>query len=295
MIGAGVLTTSGYTVYFVGSNQLMLVLWVVGGVVALCGASTVAELAASLPKSGGDYVYLYEAYGPLAAFLSGWVSFLIGFGGPIALSASAAAKYLLVPLRLDDSITPLAQTVVATLAILAFTLVHISGRTGTIRVQGGATLLKLGILGLLAVAGLAAGWGHWAHFADRPPLADLPPFVTIVSSYVYISYGYTGWNAASYLAGEVEQPRRRLPQAILLGTALVLALYLALNTVYGLALSVDDVRKIVDDPSNPHPFKPDAVAPIAQLAAERLFGRGLSDPFSVAVGLTLLASVSATS
>src|SRR4051794_30142252 len=87
MIGTGVLTTSGFTVYFVGSNQVMLALWIIGGAVALCGALTVAELAASLPKSGGDYVYLYEGYGPLAAFLSGWVSFLIGFGGPIALSA----------------------------------------------------------------------------------------------------------------------------------------------------------------------------------------------------------------
>ena len=94
--------------------------WLLGGFVALCGALTVAELAASLPRSGGDYVYLYEGYGPLAAFLSGWVSFLIGFGGPIALSAFAAAKYLLVPLHLDESIVPLAQKGVATLAILAF-------------------------------------------------------------------------------------------------------------------------------------------------------------------------------
>ena len=95
MIGTGVLTTSGFTVYFVGSNQLMLALWVVGGVLALCGALTLCELSAALPRSGGDYVFLFEAYGPLAAFLSGWVSFLIGFGGPIAASASAAAKYLL--------------------------------------------------------------------------------------------------------------------------------------------------------------------------------------------------------
>jgi APA family basic amino acid/polyamine antiporter len=281
MIGTGILTTSGYTVKIVGSNQLMLALWLIGGLVALCGALTVAELSASLPRSGGDYIYLYEAYGPLAAFLSGWVSFLIGFGGPIAVSAFAAAKYLLAPLHLDTSVTPLAQKGVATLAILTFALVHILGRTGTVRIQGGATLLKLGILGLFAAAGLAAGWGRWEHFADRPPLADLPPFLTIISSFVYISYGYTGWNAASYLAGEIEQPRRRLPQAILLGTGLVIALYLALNTVYGLALSVEDVRGIDD------------VAPIAWLAADRLFGSGLSDPLSLAVGLTLLASVSA--
>ena len=85
MVGTGVLTTSGFTVYAVGSNQLMLALWVVGGLLAVCGALTLCELAAALPHSGGDYVYLREAYGPLAAFLSGWVSFLIGFGAPIGV------------------------------------------------------------------------------------------------------------------------------------------------------------------------------------------------------------------
>ena len=118
MIGTGVLTTSGFTVYFVGSNQLMLVLWVVGGVLALCGALTLCELSAALPRSGGDYVFLPEAYGPLAAFLSGWVSFLIGFGGPIAASASGAAKYLLAPFRLDDARAAVAQPAVASAAIV---------------------------------------------------------------------------------------------------------------------------------------------------------------------------------
>lgn len=98
MVGVGVLTTSGFTVASVGSNQLMILLWIVGGLVALCGALTSAELATSMPTSGGDYIYLLEAYGPLAAFLSGWVSFLIGFGGPIAVTAFAAASYLLAPL-----------------------------------------------------------------------------------------------------------------------------------------------------------------------------------------------------
>ena len=84
MVGAGVLTTSGYTVFFVGSNQWMLLLWILGGITAVCGALTLAELSAALPRTGGDYVYLYEAYGSLPAFLSGWVSFLIGFSGPSA-------------------------------------------------------------------------------------------------------------------------------------------------------------------------------------------------------------------
>jgi basic amino acid/polyamine antiporter, APA family len=287
MIGTGVLTTSGFTVYFVGSNQLMLALWVVGGVLALCGALTLCELSASLPRSGGDYVFLLEAYGPLSAFLSGWVSFLIGFGGPIAASASAAAKYLLAPLRLDDASAALAQPAVASAAIIALGVVHCLGRGSTIRAQAGMTAVKLGILAVLAVAGLAAGWGHWENLADRPPMTwEL--VVTMASSLVYISYAYTGWNAASYLAGEVERPQEQMPRAILLGTGVVLALYLALNAAYALALSAADVRAIVGGPENVS-----AITPIAQIAADRLYGRRVADPMSVAIGLTLLASVSA--
>src|SRR3954451_5080616 len=124
MVGVGVLTTSGFTVYFVGSNQLMLVLWVLGGLFAICGALTQAELSALLPKSGGDYVFLHEAYGPLAAFLSGWVSFLIGFAGPIAALSDATATYLLVPLHLEGGTARLATRGLATLAIASLGLVH---------------------------------------------------------------------------------------------------------------------------------------------------------------------------
>jgi APA family basic amino acid/polyamine antiporter len=287
MIGTGVLTTSGFTVYFVGSNQLMLILWAVGGVIAVCGALSLCELSASLPRSGGDYVFLLEAYGPLAAFLSGWVSFLIGFGGPIAVSATAAAKYLLAPLRLDEPSSALAQPALATLAILAFAVIHCLGRDATIRAQGWMTVLKLTILSALAIAGLAAGWGRWINLEDRPPLSpDL--LLGTASSLVYISYAYTGWNAAAYLAGEVERPQRLMPRAILLGTGLVLALYLALNTAYALALSAAEIQSIVGKPTNV-----DVIAPIAQIAADRLYGPKVADPLSVALGLTLLASVSA--
>jgi len=287
MIGTGVLTTSGFTVYFVGSNQLMLALWVVGGVLALCGALTLCELSAALPRSGGDYVFLSEAYGPLAAFLSGWVSFLIGFGGPIAASAAATAKYLLAPLRLGDASAAVAQPAVASAAIVALGVIHCLGRGSTIRAQAGMTMLKIGILAMLAIAGLAAGWGRWENLADRPPMSS-SLLVTTASSLIYISYAYTGWNGASYLAGEVDRPQERMPRAILLGTALVLALYLALNTAYALALSAADVRAIVGTPENVN-----VIAPVAQIVVDRLYGHRVADPLSAAIGLTLPASVSA--
>ncbi len=292
MIGTGVLTTSGFTVFYVGSNQLMLMLWVIGGLVAICGALSLAELSAMMPRTGGDYVFMTEAYGPLAGFLSGWVSFLIGFGGPIALSARAAAKYVIKPMGLADR-GGLVESLLATAAILAFAAVHASGRSRTIRVQGSMTIVKLAILGTLAVAGIAAGWGRWANLDDRPPMTR-EVLLAMASSFVYIAYAYTGWNGASYLAGEVEDPQRRLPRAILLGTALVTALYLALNLAYALALPAEEIRRIVaDSPAEKLEDKVNAVAPIAQIAAMRLRGPRIAGPLSVAIGLTLLASVSA--
>jgi APA family basic amino acid/polyamine antiporter len=286
MVGVGVFTTSGYTVAAVGSNQLMLGLWLVGGVVALCGALTVAELAAALPASGGDYVYLHEAYGPAVAFLSGWVSFLIGFAAPIAAAALAAASYLLAPLSLHGVTARGADLGIATLAILAFGVIHSSGRRGTTWVHSAFTLFKVGVLVMFLVVGLAAGWRRGVNLADRPPL-DLRVATAMMFSLVYISYAYTGWNAASYLAGEIGDPGRRLPRSILFGTAGVIVLYLGLNMVYALALPAAEIRGIAERDGF------DAVAPIAELAARRLFGPALAAPLSIAVGLTLLASLSA--
>ena len=273
MIGTGVLTTSGFTVYFVGSNQLMLILWLVGGALAICGALTLCELSASLPRSGGDYVFLYEAYGPVVAFLSGWVSFLIGFGGPIAASAWAAANYLMAPLRLTGTEATRAQLIVATALVLGLGLIHCLGRNSTVRVQGSMTAVKLVILTVLAIAGLAAGWGRWSNLADCPSLTPTL-FVTMMSSLVYISYAYTGWNAASYLAGEVERPQQQMPRAILLGTGVVLVLYLALNIAYALALSADEVRSLVGRPENIG-----VVAPIARSPPITSTGQGLPTHF----------------
>lgn len=287
MVGVGVLTTSGFTVASVGSNQLMIALWLVGGLVALCGALTVAELAAAMPQSGGDYIYLYHAYGPLVAFLSGWVSFLIGFAAPIAASAFASASYLMAPLGLTEPTARLAQLSMATVAILAFAVIHVSGQRHTSRAHSVITLVKLVVLVGFLLAGLAtAGWGATANLFDRPPV-DFKVVSAMFFSLVYISYGYTGWNAATYMAGEVRDPGRVLPLAILIGTAGVIWLYIGLNAVFALALPSADVRAIADKEGF------NAVAPIAELAAKRLFGPSISGPLSVAIGLTLLASLSA--
>ncbi|MCA1686673.1 MAG: amino acid permease, partial [Planctomycetia bacterium] len=281
MVGTGVLTTSGFTVLSVGSNQLMLILWVVGGVTAACGALALCELTAALPRSGGDYVYLHEAYGPLVAFLSGWVSFLIGFAAPAAAAGIGAALYLTAPFGLEGGRAVTTQRVLATALIVAFAWVHTTGRKQTARVQGWITAVKLVILIAFVVAGLIAGRSHFGNLADPLPIT-YGRFVDMMFSLVYITYAYIGWNAASYLAGEFVDPQRQLPRAIVLGTAGVVVLYVGLNVVFALALSAAEVREIVQSPANTMPpgRKELAVAPIANLAAARLFSPRLSTPFT---------------
>ncbi len=286
MIGTGVLTTSGFTVALIGSNELMLSLWVVGGILAICGALSLCELSAALPESGGEYIYLREAYGPLAGFLSGWVSFLIGFGGPIAASSAASAKYLFAPWRLDAATQAAAEIVTASGIVVGLGVIHCLGRRASIRAQGTMTLLKIVILIALASALLVAGYGRWENLADSPAVTP-SLLLTMASSLVYITYAYSGWSAAAYVAGEVTNPQRMVPRAILLGTGIVTVIYLALNIAYALALPAADVRGMAAT----HGF--DAVAPIAQHAAERLLGSQIAAPLSIAIGMTLVASVSA--
>ncbi len=282
MVGTGVLTMSGYTVLSVRSNQLMLFLWVVGGIVALCGAFAAAELGASLPRSGGDYVFLREAYGPFAAFLSGWVSFLIGFGGPIAIAASASARYVLAPFAIRPSMLPYAINALATVSIIAFAVIHVLGRTLSVRAQALSTIVKLGLLILYVVFGLIAGRRGVSHLADRPPI-DSQLLMAMLFSLVYVSYAYTGWNTAAYIAGEIKNPKRNLPLALIGGTAGVALLYLAINLVYATAFSASDIVA----------FGPEKVAEIAGLAATSLYGKKIGDPLSVAIGLMLYSSLSA--
>jgi APA family basic amino acid/polyamine antiporter len=284
MIGTGVLTTSGFTVALVGSNQLMLLLWVVGGILAACGALSLCELAAAIPKSGGDYVFLREAYGPTAGFLAGWVSFLIGFGGPIAASSAAAAKYFFAALPSKSATWH--ETALASGIVVSLGIIHGLGRHSTIRTQSIMTLVTLGFLVILAAAGLLSGQGNWASLSDRPPMTP-SLLLAMGSALIYISYAYSGWNAAAYIADEVALPQRMVPQAILIGTGIVTAVYLGLNLMYAIALSAADVRAIVAE----HGL--DAVAPIAQLAADRLFGPWTAIPMSLATAVALVASASA--
>ena len=279
MVGTGILISPGYMMASLGNYPVIFALWALGGLLALCGALCVAELAAALPRAGGEYVYLREAYGPMPAFLSGWTSFFLGFAAPLAVAGHVAALYLLTPFGLAEEDSGSLVRIVAAIIIAAVTLPNLLGHRHSAWTQNLTTSLKFGLFVVLVAAGFLFGEGHLANVGSGQPLRQVE-FGTAITQLFYVMFAYSGWNAASYLAGEVRQPGRILPRSLLLGTALVVALYLALNLVFAYAVPLAEVGF-------------DNAERLPQLAVENLFGPRVSSVFSILLGLAFLATVSA--
>ena len=226
MVGTGVFTSLGFQVLSIQSGFALLMLWLVGGLIALCGAVCYGELAAAMPRSGGEYHYLSQIYHPALGFLSGWVSATVGFAAPTALAALALGTYA-------RSVWPgLYPEWLSVTVVLLLTLVHgTSTRVGS-RLQVIITALKVVVLVVFIGAGMVIGEGQPLSFAPDAAgwRALLSPAFAV--SLVYVSYAYSGWNAAVYVTGEIENPKRNLSRILLAGTAVVLLLYVGLNYVF---------------------------------------------------------------
>ncbi len=279
MIGTGILVSPGYMMVTLQNYYVILGLWIVGGFLAICGALCVAELAAALPRAGGEYVYLREAYGPMPAFLSGWTSFFLGFSAPLAVASYISALYLLTPFGLagDDSIHYIKIT--AALIIIAITIPNLIGHKLSAWTQNLTTIIKLGLFTVLVIIAFISGKGQFANITSGQPTGNVD-LGTAATQLFYVMFAYSGWNAASYLAGEVKNPGKTLPNSLLLGTGLVILLYLVLNFVFAYAVPLADVGF-------------ENAEQIPQLTVENLFGAKASSVFSVLLGLTFLATVSA--
>ncbi|MBD2768705.1 amino acid permease [Hymenobacter sp. BT664] len=226
MVGTGVFTSLGFQVLGIQSGFALLMLWLVGGLIALCGAVCYGELAAAMPRSGGEYHYLSQIYHPALGFLSGWVSATVGFAAPTALAALALGEYA-------KSLWPtLHPTSLSIAVVLILTLVHGSSTRAGSRLQVVITAVKVGVLVVFIGAGMIVGEAQPLRFAPDAAgwQALLSPAFAV--SLVYVSYAYSGWNAAVYLTGEIEDPKRNLSRILLVGTAVVLLLYVGLNYVF---------------------------------------------------------------
>jgi len=226
MIGIGVFTSLGFQVKDIPSAFAVLMLWVVGGIAALCGALSYAELSAAFPRSGGEYNFLSRIYHPAIGFLAGWISATLGFSAPIALAAMAFGVYF------KGVVPGSSPQLLALAAAWLITFVHLSGLRHSTKFQNVSTLIKGALIVALIIAGLAFGSPQPISFA--PSASDLSSMASapFAVSLVFVMYAYSGWNAATYIAGEIREPAVSLPRSIIAATVIVIALYVMLNAVF---------------------------------------------------------------
>lgn len=225
MVGTGVFTSVGFQVAAGLSPFAILVLWVVGGVCAFCGGVAYAELAAALPRSGGEYHFLARVFHPAVGFLAGWTSITVGFAAPVALAGMALGKYV-------HGVWPeLRADVTAAVAVAVVTAMLLASPKTRRWFQNGATSLKITLILVFIVAGIIAP-GTGASLA--PAAGDGAQIFSgeFAASLVFVMYAYSGWNASTYVAGEVRNPARNVALSMAIGTIVVMILYVALNAVF---------------------------------------------------------------
>ncbi len=292
MIGTGIFTSSGFLAGDLGSPALLLWIWVAGALCALCGAFCYAELGINMPSSGGEYVYLTQAFGPTWGFISGWVSFFAGFSAPIAAASLAFSDYVarffpevgqknsrVLFGSGDYTVSFGGAQLLACALVLMFSVINILGVQRVARLQNVLTGAKVLIMASFIVLGLLVGTGDTAHFsmnAVRTSATSLPAQFAISLFWIYVAY--SGWNAATYVAEELRQPSRTLPMALTVGTALVAVLYLLLNFIFIYAAPLEDMK---------------GVLAVGALAATRLFGTEVGGIFSALMALSLMSTVNA--
>ena len=289
VIGGGILFTPPQVAAAVPNAYWFLGAWLAGGALAFAGAMAYAELAALRPRAGGEYVYLREAFGRLAAFLTGWTSFVAGFTGAIAASAIVLTFYLerFIPGAANSTpffVVPLPyvpltfspQTVIAIAAIVLLAWIHLRG-VGPGRILGNVlAVLKVSALLMFIALGFSVGSGSSANLtASTGPVVGSAWLLALIP----VMFTYSGWNAAGYIAEEIRDPGRNVPRAFALGTGAVIVIYLALNVLYLYVLPVGELAKVQGS--------------VLDVIADRLLGARAGDIMGVVSIISLAASISA--
>ncbi len=237
MVGTGVFTSIGFQIIDIKSSFVLLMLWLVGGIAALCGALTYAELASRLPRSGGEYNFLSQLYHPSVGFVSGWVSLTVGFAAPTALAAMTFAAYLDSALVNTVEIN---RVLTALLLVTIVTVVHGRSHKASGGLQNWFTLIKIGlILGFVVLVSLSVEAPQTVNLLPVAGDGALLASSAFAVSLIYVNYAYTGWNAATYITGEIDNPCRSVPIVLIAGTSVVMLLYLALNATFLYAVPME--------------------------------------------------------
>ncbi len=234
MIGTGVFTTLGYQLMNLTHSWSILLVWLLGGLTALAGALSYAELSSAMPRSGGEYHLLTQLIHPLAGFIAGWISITVGFAAPVAASSIAVGAYFKSTLSALTLIEPQPWTEkgIALMIVGIVTLVHLTNLRSASQFQKIFTSLKLLLIATFILSGFALAESRGLSFElsreQFQPVFTLPFAIALV----YVMYSYSGWNAAIYIADEIKQPQRNIPRALIGGTLIVTILYILLNALF---------------------------------------------------------------
>jgi APA family basic amino acid/polyamine antiporter len=278
VVGSGIFATTGFMARDLGNPKLIMAIWFFGALLALAGALSYSELGTALPVSGGEYAYLRRAYGPLIGFLSGWTSFTVGFSAAIAAGAMSFASYLVQIVPSHSGNDPLSTGIALTL-IWVVTGFHLAGVGAGGFLQRLLTTLNIGAILTLVVGALMLGKGNWTHLNLSAP-DSAPGFGAMMVSMIFVTYAYSGWNAAAYVAGEIADPERTIPRAMIGGTLFVGLLYLVVNGIYLYALPVTELGQ-------------PPILPVANKVATALLGPLGSLLVTVLLCLSIAGAVSA--
>ncbi|MFH1463557.1 MAG: amino acid permease [Pseudomonadota bacterium] len=272
MVGTGVFTTTGFLVRDLGSNPAVMACWALGGVAALAGALSYAELGAALPENGGEYLLLSRIYHPALGFTAGWISMIVGFSAPIAAASLAFSRYLamLVPGLLE---LPVSLTLIALLTAIHCLRLELSSGFQNLFTAGKVLLILAFVLG-----GLYVGAPRQALTAGATPTAAAVLSAPFAVGLIFVSFAYQGWNASLYIAGELRHPERWLPLSLVLGTLAVTGLYLALNAVFLGAAPAGALAGKLE---------------VGHIAAAALFGEPAARVLSAIIAVGLVSTVGA--
>jgi len=293
IIGSSIFLTAKDIAGPLPNPTLFFLVWVLGGVISLCACVAFAELGSMFPDSGGQYIYLREAYGDLVAFLYGWMLFTVANGGTIAALSVASAAYMgnIIPAISEERVifslagVPFTRAHAVGLILIAIlTYVNVVGLRWGALLQNVSTWTKFIAMAAFVVLGFAIGKGHWSNFSAQAPgglTMGLSPGQLISAlgvGLIAVFWAYDGWVYITWVAGEVKNPRRNVPLAMVLGVLAVGVIYLAMNMTYVYALPLHEIAKYET---------------IAHAAATKLFSPAAAGWLSAMIAISCFSAAAA--
>ena len=271
IIGTGIFTSLGFQLADIQSGFPLLMLWIIGGIVALCGALCYGELSAALPRSGGEYHFLSQIYHPALGFMAGFISATVGFAAPIALAAMAFGTYFVGVFGVGSPV------LLSFIVVWVVTVFHLRNLQIGSAFQNLVTTVKLLLIGTLIIAGL--------FVQTKEPLSFLPAHGDAMTIFgerfavalVFVMYSYSGWNAAAYITGEIKKPEKNVPRALLAGTGLVIVIYVLLNAVFLTTTPIQELKGQIE---------------IALIAGKHIFGTNGGRVAGAVICLGLVSAIS---